>query len=63
MKVVEMHIQDILSNGAGQWAGEPCRLAGRVLRRLDTPPHGSPTGRARARAACMPVWSKGRPRR
>lgn len=59
MRFVEMHIRDILSNGAG--AGELCRPAGRVLWRLDSP--GSPTGRARARAACMPAWSKGRPRR
>lgn len=43
MKLVEMHIGDILSNGAG-----------RVLWRLDSP---APTGRARAgaRAACTPA--------
>lgn len=48
MKFVEMHIRDILSNGAGA----------RVLWRLDSP---APTGRARA--TCMPAWSEGRPRR
>lgn len=42
MKFVEMHIGDILSNGAGA----------RVLWRLDSP---APTGRARARAACTPA--------
>lgn len=51
MKLVETHIGDILSNGAGRvlW-----RLAGRVLWRLDSP---APTGRAGAgaRAACTPA--------
>lgn len=48
MKFVEMHIGDILSNGAG--ARVLWRLAGRVLWRLDSP---APTGRARA--ACTPA--------
>lgn len=59
VKAVEMHIQDILSNSAG--AGEPCRMAGRVLRRLDPPPPQA--GPGLGPHACPPVWSRGRPRR
>lgn len=59
MKFTEMHIGDALPNRAEDERALPAGWEGALEAGLP----GSPTGRARAGAACMSGWSKGRPRR
>lgn len=59
MKFTEMHIGDALPNRAEDKGALLAGWEGALEAGLP----GSPTRRARARAACTSGWSKGRPRR